>query len=219
MSRSLSALVLLPCLTALCTLVPAAHANTISGVAYCNISSADASNTPAPGIPSSGTECATFTASSLNFFTGGGNDNSLGSFLNYGGGIVGPINYLNGFDANASMDDSFFQFTGFANFNQGETYNVWHDDGTVMNVDGTTVFNAPSPVSLVNSQFVFNEASGNYAFVYDYTEQGGMSAFGTDADASPTPEPGSLLLLGTGAVCLFFVARRGRNTALHQLVP
>ena len=216
LSRSL--VLSLPCLSVI--FASAALANTISGVAYCNISSTDAANTPAPGTGSSGTECATFTASSLNFFSNGSYDtNNLGNFLNSGGVIVGPINYLNGFGATSTLDYSFFEFTGTAWFDQGQTYNTAHDDGTIMNIDGRTVVNAPAVTPEINTPFVFNAFSGNYAFDYTYTENVGGSAYSTDADASPTPEPTSLLLFGTGAVCLFFVVRRNRNPALSHLAP
>ena len=201
-------------------LTAAAHANTISGVAYCNISSADASNTPTPGSGSSGTECATFSTSGLAFYTDGSNGtNNLGSFLGSYGVVIGSVNYLNGFDATSSLDNSFFEFTGIGSFNQGETYNAYHDDGTVMNIDGNTVVNAPNPTALVDTQFVFNEASGNYNFDYTYTEEGGSSAYGTDADASVTPEPASLVLLGTGTAFLFLVARRNRPSPFRHLAP
>ena len=208
---------LLPCLAAILALAPAAHANVISGVAYCNISDTDAGNTPAPGTQSSGTECATFTASGLAFYTDGTNGtNNLGSFLNSYGVIIGGVNYLNGFDATSSMDNSFFEFTGIASFNQGETYNAYHDDGTVMNINGVNVVNAPAPIWLTDTQFVFNQASGNYNFDYTYTEQGGVSAYGTDADASPTPEPRSFILLATGGV-FFYLMRRSRMFSLARL--
>ena len=209
---------LLACLVAL--LAPAGHANTISGTAFCDISASDAANTPTPGTASSGTECATFTASSLVFYSNGSTStNNLGSFLNYDGAIVGPINYLNGYNAGSTLDNSFFEFTGIASFNQGETYNAYHDDGTVMTINGVTVVNAPNPTPLVDTQFVFNAPSGNYNFDYTYTEQGGTSAYGTDADASPTPEPGSLILLGTGTAFLVLLVRRNRNPNLRQLIP
>lgn len=213
-SRSL--FLLLPCLCVV--FAPAAYANTISGVAFCNISSADAANTPAPGAGSSGTECATFTASSLNFISNGSSaTNNLGSFLNSGGAITGPVYYLNGFDATSSLDYSFFEFTGSAWFTQGQTYDVWHDDGTIMNVGGTTVVDAPAVTPPIDSSFVFSSVSGNYAFDYTYTENLGGSEYTTNADTDPTPEPTSLLLFGTGAAGLFFVVRRARKPALCHL--
>lgn len=211
---------LLPfCTLAVALLAPAARANTISGTAFCNISAADASNTPAPGATPSGTECATFTASDLIFYSNGSaSTNNLGSFLNFNNEIVGSVNYLNGFDASSSLDNSFYQFTGTSFFVTGQTYTVAHDDGTVMNVDGVTVVNAPSPTSAVDSTFVFSGVTGNYLFTYDYTEQGGISEFGTNATDNPVPEPTSLVFLATGGGLALLYARR-RNLSASPEIP
>lgn len=210
---------LLPCLLAL-VLAPAAHANTISGVAYCNISSADAGNTPAPGVAPSGTECATFTASNLAFYNQDSSTNNLGSFLNSYGEIVGDVTYLNGFDSSSSLDNSFFQFIGTAYFVQGQTYNAYHDDGTVMNVGGTTVVNSPGATSPIDTTFVFNATTGNYDFTYNYTEQAGGSLFGTDAAADPVPEPNTLLLLATGAAAVLLMVRHSAGRlAAREFIP
>lgn len=211
---------LLPSLAALVLTAAAAHANTISGIAYCNISAADAANTPSPGITPSGTECATFTASSLVFYNNDASTNNLGTFLNSYGSIVGSVTYLNGFDGTANLDNSFFQFTGTGYFVQGQTYNAYHDDGTVMNVGGTTVVNSPGVTAPINTTFVFNATTGNYDFTYDYTEQYYGSLFATDAAANPVPEPSSLLLLATGAAALYFFVRRsaGRE-ASREFLP
>ena len=214
MLRTAARLFLLLPVSAALLFTPAAHANTISGVAYCNISSADAANTPAPGVAPSGTECATFSAGDLAFYNSDPNTNTLGAFLNSYSEILGSVTYLNGFSAGSSLDESLFQFTGTGYFVQGQTYNAYHDDGTVMNVGGTTVVNAPSPISLTDTTFVFNNSTGNYDFAYNYTENYGTSAFGTDADASPVPEPSSLFLLATGgAIALLYARRRNLNNS------
>ena len=220
LSRPARLLRLLPCL-ALLIIAADARANTISGVAYCNISSADAANTPAPGATPSGTECATFSASSLEFYSSGQDGtNTLGSFLSSYSATLGSVNYLNGFSADSSLDDSFFQFTGIASFVQGQTYNAYHDDGTVMNVGDTTVVNSPAPTSAIDTTFVFNSNTGNYDFTYDYTENLGTSEFGTDATDDPIPEPNSLLLLATGAVAIYFLVRHSAGRlASHEFLP
>lgn len=213
---------LLPCLAALAlsAAATAAHANTISGVAYCNISAADAANTPAPGATPSGSECATFTASELVFYNNNASTNNLGSFLNSYGEVIGSVNYLNGFDGTANLDNSFFQFTGTGYFVQGQTYNAWHDDGTVMNVGGTTVVNSPGVTAPIDTTFVFNATTGNYDFTYDYTEQYGGSTFGTDAATDPVPEPTSLLLLATGGASLYFLVRNSATRlASREFLP
>ncbi len=211
-SHSARLLHLLPCLAVL-ILPTAAHANTIDGVAYCNISSTDATNTPAPGATPSGTECATFTVSDLAFYSNGSSStNNIGSFLSSENDLL-SVTYLNGFSAGSSLDESFFQFTGTAYFVQGQTYNAVHDDGTVMNVGGTTVVNSPSPAAAIDTTFVFNSNTGNYAFTYDYTENYGVSEYVTDA---AVPEPGSLVLLATGAVALCFLVRRSAGRLASQ---
>ena len=141
-----------------------AHANTITGVVYCNLSSADASNTPAPGAASSGTECATFQTSAINFVNNNTSTNTIGAFLNSNGTILGNVSYMNGFTAASNLDYSLFQFLGTAYFVNGQQYAATHDDGTVMNVNGVTVINAPAPTSARTDTFTFAGTSGRYGF-------------------------------------------------------
>ena len=196
-------LALLPCL-AVTLLAPSAHANTISGVAYCNLSSADAANTPAPGQTHSSTACAAFTSSSINFNAPA---NTIGSFIN-SGSVLGSVSYLNGFTASSNLDFSLFTFTGTAYFASGQTYSATHDDGTVMMVGTTTVISSPGPTAPITSTFVFSNPSGNYAFQYDYTEQQGGSTYITNATVNPVPEPTSMALCGTGILALAGFARK-----------
>ncbi len=186
----------------------AAHANTIEGSVFCNISSADANNTPAPGItPTSGTLCATFESSGINFNNPWGT-NSIGTFLNSNNLIIGSVNYLNGFDASSSLDYSLFRFTGFGAFQNGQTYSATHDDGTVMSVNGVTVINEPGPTPVSTDTFTWTGDSGNYNFEYDFTEAQGSTVYATDATNSPVPEPSSALLLGSGLVMAYSMRRK-----------
>lgn len=204
--RSLERLssILLAC-AATMLFVPSAQANTISGVAYCNLSSSDANNTPAPGATHSGTQCAIFTSTDINFNANSGN--TLGSFLT-SGNLAGAVTYVNGFTATSNLDLSLFVFTGTAYFVQGQTYSATHDDGTVMTVGSTTVINAPGATSPVTTSFTFADTTGNYAFQYDYTEAYGGSTYSSNATASPAPEPGTFVLLFTGCMFLVFVVQQ-----------
>ena len=203
MNRLRPTLILLASIAA-CFHAPAARANTITGIAFCNTNAADANSTPAPGASHSGTECADFTSSTINFNNNGAN--TIGSFLN-SGNLVGSVTYLNGFTSASTLDASLFIFTGSAYFAQGQTYGAVHDDGTVMEVGNTIVVNSPGQTSPITSTFVFANASGNYSFQYDYTEAYGGSTYATNATVSPVPEPRSLVLMSTGCLCLFGFVR------------
>ena len=185
----------------------AAHANTISGSVFCNLSDAEASNTPVPGLsPTSGTLCATFESTGIDFTNTG--PNTIGNFLNSNNLILGDIHYLNGFSADSGLDYSLFQFTGFGAFQNGQTYSATHDDGTVMTVNGATVINAPSPTPARTDTFTWTGDSGNYNFAYDFTEEAGSTVYYTDATNSPVPEPTTALLLGSGLAMALSLHRR-----------
>jgi hypothetical protein len=179
-------------------LSPSARANTISGVAYCNMTDQDAAYTPAPGVAHSGTQCAAFTASDITFSSSA---DTIGGFLS-SGNVLGPVTYLNGFTDASSLNLSMFLFTGTAYFTQGQTYSATHDDGTVMVVGDNTVINSPWRTGALTNYFTFSDASGNYTFRYDYTQEFGGNTYTTDATVAPVPEPRSLILFATGAALL-----------------
>jgi hypothetical protein len=187
-----------------------------SGVAYCNVSTSVSQNTPTTSTlaagEATGTECATFSASAINF-SGDANypaNYNLGGFLTANGAASG-ITYLNSFNGSSNLDNSLWVFTGTAGFVSGETFTVTHDDGTEMYVNGINVLSDPGPTSPVNTTFTYTGATGNFGFEFIYTECCAGTADYITTLAPPTsgtPEPSTFVLLGSGLLGLLGAAKR-----------
>jgi hypothetical protein len=204
-------LLAIPCLAAFLAVTGAAHANTISGSVWTNQAVYQ------PGVPLAepvGTAAGTFTVDGINFNSSStATGYTVAGFLTSGGNTVS--NQSAGFLAIAgdSMNNTIYELTGTTLLTAGSVYHVIHDDGVYLYLNGgANALPSDSGLPTAADDETFTVATtGDYSFRILYTEVNGAPGVLTApfaSNAAETPEPSSIILLGSGLLGVAGLVRR-----------
>jgi len=134
---------------------------------------------------------------------------TIGGFLGSGGATI-----LTGSgEAGNTADNTLYYFSGTVSMVNGQTYNVGHDDGLELMINGSDVINETGPTSYVDTPYTWTGASGNYSFELAYAEVDGAPAILTvSLPLQSVPDSSSTMaMLGGALTVVGTVARRFRK--------
>jgi hypothetical protein len=206
MKLNIRILLAIACLAAFIAVTGSAHASTFTGSVWENATAYPASlpaNTSGLGTPS-----ATFNVDGINFNSSStGSGYTVGGFLTSNGNVVtNPSASFAGISGD-TLNNTIYEFTGYTNLVAGQTYNVTHDDGAILYIDGIAVISAGAPTSAELSSFVAT-ATGTFSVDLLYAEVNGAPGILTSDLVATTPEPSSFILLGSGLLGVAGLVRR-----------
>lgn len=198
-------LLAIPCLAAFLAVTGFAHADTFQGSVWENATSYP--NSLPASTAGLGTPAATFDVNGINFNSSNtANGYTVGGFLTSGGNTVTNASGLSAISGD-TLNNTIFEFTGYTNLVAGQTYEVTHDDGAILYIDGVAVINAGAPTSAEVSSFVAS-ATGTFSVDLLYAEVNGAPGVLTSNLVATTPEPSSIILLGSGLIGMAGLVRR-----------